>query len=89
MTNHTHPKDCPDQKAAATDRKQHEAAFRDLCRSPASGSGMPVRAVHSRIRTRTRGINSMISAAYNMIRMFKRNCFADSSASRILLEDWL
>lgn len=24
-TNHTHPKDCADQKAAATDRKQHEA----------------------------------------------------------------
>jgi hypothetical protein len=26
-TNHTHPKDCPDQKAAATDRKQHEAVL--------------------------------------------------------------
>ena len=26
ITNHTHPKDCPDQKAAATDRKQHEVA---------------------------------------------------------------
>lgn len=25
ITNHTHPKDCPDQKAAATDRKQREA----------------------------------------------------------------
>jgi len=26
MINHsTHPKDCPDQKAAALDRKQHEA----------------------------------------------------------------
>jgi hypothetical protein len=23
-TNHTHPRDCPDQKAAATDRKRHE-----------------------------------------------------------------
>jgi len=22
-TNHTHPKDCPDQKAAAADRKRH------------------------------------------------------------------
>jgi hypothetical protein len=26
-SSHTHPKDCPDQKAAATDRKQHEAAL--------------------------------------------------------------
>jgi hypothetical protein len=26
ITTHGHPKDCPDQKAAATDRKQHEAA---------------------------------------------------------------
>jgi hypothetical protein len=26
IANHRHPKDCPDQKAAATDRKQHEAA---------------------------------------------------------------
>jgi hypothetical protein len=26
IANHTHPKDCPDQKAAAIDRKQHEAA---------------------------------------------------------------
>ncbi len=26
INNHTHPKDCPDQKAATTDRKQHEAA---------------------------------------------------------------
>jgi hypothetical protein len=26
ITNHTHPKDCPDQKAAASDRNQHEAA---------------------------------------------------------------
>jgi hypothetical protein len=26
ITTHRHPKDCPDQKAAATDRKQHEAA---------------------------------------------------------------
>jgi hypothetical protein len=26
ITNHTHPKDCPDHKAAAADRKQHEAA---------------------------------------------------------------
>ena len=26
ITNHSHPKDCPDQKAAAADRKQHEAA---------------------------------------------------------------
>lgn len=25
-TGHTHPKDCPDQKVAAADRKQHEAA---------------------------------------------------------------
>jgi hypothetical protein len=25
-SNHTHPMDCPDQKAAATDRKQHEAS---------------------------------------------------------------
>jgi hypothetical protein len=24
-TNHVHPKDCPDQKAAEADRKQHEA----------------------------------------------------------------
>lgn len=24
-THHTHPKDCPDQKAAALDRKQHES----------------------------------------------------------------
>jgi hypothetical protein len=26
IRSHTHPKDCPDQKAAATDREQHEAA---------------------------------------------------------------
>jgi len=26
ITKHTHPKDCADQKAAATDRKEHEAA---------------------------------------------------------------
>ena len=25
ITRFTHPKDCPDQKAAASDRKQHEA----------------------------------------------------------------
>ena len=25
----THPKDCPDHKAAATDRKQHEAVLAD------------------------------------------------------------
>ena len=24
-TSHVHPKDCPDQKAAASDRKRHEA----------------------------------------------------------------
>jgi hypothetical protein len=27
ISKHTHPKDCPDQKAAATDRKQHGAAL--------------------------------------------------------------
>lgn len=26
ISKHIHPKDCPDQKAAATDRKQREAA---------------------------------------------------------------
>jgi len=26
-SSHLHPKDCPDQKAAALDRRQHEAAL--------------------------------------------------------------
>jgi hypothetical protein len=26
-SSHTHPKDCPDQKAAAVDRKRHDAAL--------------------------------------------------------------
>jgi hypothetical protein len=25
IASHTHPKDCPDQKAASNDRKQHDA----------------------------------------------------------------
>jgi hypothetical protein len=32
MDQHTHPKDCPDQKAAALDRKQHEAVRAELQR---------------------------------------------------------
>jgi hypothetical protein len=27
-TSHTHAKDCPDRKAAAAERAQHEAAFK-------------------------------------------------------------
>jgi hypothetical protein len=28
-TSHTHPKDCPDRKEAAADRKTHEAVTRE------------------------------------------------------------